>query len=89
MAFLKNRNGENYKIIGSRPSKYKGRKDYLVQSKSGCVTIAHGWQPESKCWVAGDCYGWGERALQKAKDVFSKDPLAYSAERFGKGKKRK
>lgn len=89
MAFLKNRNGENYKIIGSRPSKYKGRKDYLVQSKSGCVTIAHGWQPESKCWVAGDCYGWGEIALKKAKDAFSKDPLAFTAEKFGKGKKHK
>ena len=72
MAFLKNRNGENYKILASHPSKQKGRKDYIVQSKSGCITIAHGWQPEYNCWTAGDCYGWGEKALQKAKQDFDK-----------------
>lgn len=72
MAFLKNRNGENYKILASRPSKQKGRKDYIVQSNSGCITIVHGWQSECKCWTSGDCYGWGEKALQNAKRDFEK-----------------
>ena len=71
MAFLRNSNGENYKIIGSRPSKEKGHKDYIVQSKGGGVTVAHCWLPKHKCWVQGDFYGWGDDALKRAKKDFN------------------
>ena len=93
MAFLRNSNGENYKIIGSRPSKIEGRKDYLVQSKGGGVTIAKCWIPEKGYWAHGTFYGWGNEALKKAKIAFTGDELAYlsifSGEKFGKGKKSK
>lgn len=77
MAILKNGNGEKYVVLLSRPSKYKGRKDYLVRSESGCITIARGWKPECKCWVASDCYGWGDKALKDAKIAFKGDKNAY------------
>ena len=53
MAFLRNSNGENYKIIGSRPSKENGHKDYLVQSKGGGVTVARCLLTKHNCWVQG------------------------------------
>ena len=72
MAFLKNSNGENYKIIGSRPSSISGHKDYLVQSKSGGVTVAKCWSTKDKCWAHGVFYGWGDKALRDAKADFDK-----------------
>ena len=70
MAFLKNRNGENYKVLGVRKSSTTQPNDYLVQSKGGQFIIAHGWDSKNKCWEQGGYYGWGEAAEKAAKKDF-------------------
>lgn len=71
MAFLRNRNGVNYEILASRPSRFiKGHNDYLVKSPNGGVTIAHGWEPKKKEWRQSSFYGWGKNAEREARKDF-------------------
>lgn len=64
MAKLRNKNGVDYEILSSRSSTLsKGHKDYLVKAPNGGLTIARGWQPKRKEWLASDFYGYSSDRL--------------------------